>query len=80
MRRRIKARKAKQAKSINKIIQHLSELVQHDENFILKIGSEVGDVFRILKDLRERVEALEKIVELENNIVKKTRKSKKRKG
>lgn len=62
MRKKIRARKAKQAQSINKIIAHLSELVQHDENFILKLAGSQGDMARLLKDLRERNEALDKRV------------------
>lgn len=60
MEKKIKARKAKKEQTMKEIVRHISELVQHDENFILKIASELGDVARLLKDLRERVEVLEK--------------------
>ena len=60
MEKKIKARKAKKEQSIKEIVKHISELIQHDENFILKIASELGDMARLLKDLRERVEVLEK--------------------
>lgn len=60
MEKKIKARKAKKEQSIKEIIRHISELIEHDENFILKIASEVGDIARMLIDLRQRVEALEK--------------------
>ncbi len=70
MYKKLRARKAKKEQSTKDMLKHLAEIVQHDENFSLKIVSEVGDMARMLKEEREKREILEKVIGVLNGTIK----------
>ncbi|TDI96958.1 MAG: hypothetical protein E2O29_01620 [Deltaproteobacteria bacterium] len=70
MHKKLRARKVRKEQSTKDMLKHLAEVVQHDENFSLKILSETGDLARMLKDEREKREILEKVIDVLDGTIK----------